>query len=566
MPHTAASTAPIADFSTSAAPVAVNGRGLTISAIAAVAAGARVALSAAPDVTRRIAASRALIQRAVAEETPVYGVNTLFGGMANHVVTREGTAELQRNLIWSHKTGAGELLPVADVRAAMLLRANSLMQGVSGVRLELIQRLEAFLNAGATPQVREFGSIGASGDLVPLACVAGAITGLDAAYLVDYQGETLAAPALLQRLGLAPLPLEAKEGLALINGTSAMTGMAANCVHRARSLAALSLAAHGLMLQALQATNQSFHPFIHEHKPHAGQMAAAEITLRLLDGSRLIHDDLDGRIEHRGGHLLQDRYSVRCLPQFVGPILDGLATIAAQVEVEANSVTDNPLIDAGRNAVYHCGNFLGQYIGVGMDQLRYYIGLLAKHLDTQIALLVAPEFNRGLSASLVGNTGREVNVGLKPLQLTGNSIMPMLGFFGNTIADRFPTHAEQFNQNINSMGYGSASLSRRALDIFEHYLAVSLLFAVQAVELRTHGVTGQFDARRTLSPATARVYEAVRHAVGRPITQERPLVWDDRDQFLDGYIARVRADIAAEGAVVAAAGGIRGELEALGTQ
>lgn len=549
MPETAATLA----RSQAATAVQIRGEGLRIEEIARVAqAGARAELSPAGEVRARIAAAREWVRRAADAGTAVYGVNTLFGGMADHVVTREDAAELQRNLIWSHKTACGAPLPRADVRAAMLLRANSLARGISGVRPEVIERMLAFLNAGATPQVREFGSIGASGDLVPLAYIAGCITGLDDAYLVEYDGQWLPAPAVLARLRLAPLPLEAKEGLALINGTSAMTGIAALCVHRARGLVAAAVAAHGLLLQALRATAQSFHPFIHDAKPHAGQGAAAAAMRHLLRGSQLAAGDLDHQLEHRAGDLLQDRYSIRCLPQFLGPLLDSLGVIAAQVEVEANSVTDNPLIDAEDDSVYHCGNFLGQYIGVAMDQLRYQIGLAAKHLDVQIAVTVAPEFNRGLSPSLVGNPGRQVNVGLKALQLTSNSIMPMLGFYGQSLADRFPTHAEQFNQNINSLGYGSANLARRALDIFELQTAIALLFAVQAVDLRTHAEFGHYRAAEALAPESAGIYHAVRAALERPADGHRPLVRDDDEQFLDVYIERVRAGLCAGGGVQAA--------------
>lgn len=542
-------------------PLVVSGDGLTVSDIVRVADGAPVAISRDERVRGRVDRSRAFVVRALEEGVPIYGVTTLFGGMADHEVPREAAALLQQNLVRSHKTGAGAPLPLRDVRAAMLLRANSLLRGVSAVRMEVIERFEAFLNAGITPLVCELGSIGASGDLVPLAYIAGAVTGASPAFRVSFDGEEMPATAALSRLGLAPLPLEAKEGLGLINGTSVMTGIAANCVQRARTLLAGAVVTHGLYLQGLHATNQSFHPFIHAHKPHAGQRWAAEHMLRLLDGSRLIQDELDGRRHQHAGDLIQDRYSIRCLPQYLGPIVDGLATIARQIEVEANSATDNPLIDAEVGGVYHCGNFLGQYVGIAMDQLRYYIGLTAKHLDAQIALLVAPEFNRGLSPSLVGNTANVVNVGLKPLQISGNSIMPLLSFYGSSLADRFPTHAEQFNQNINSQGFGSANLARQALDLFEQYMAIALIFAVQAVDLRAHAVEGHYDARRMLSPATAAVYEAVRRVVGRPPAAARPLVWDDSDQFLDAHIAAIAEDLAGGGVIAAAFGSITQSLE-----
>ena len=541
--------------------IPICGRGLTVANIARVAQGARVALTGDEETLARIDDSSRFIQRAVEADTPIYGVTTCFGGMADRVISKDTAAELQRNLVWSHKAATGERLPVADVRAAMLLRANSLTTGISGVRLEIIRRLETFLNAGVTPHVREFGSIGASGDLVPLAYIAGCLTGLDRAYTVDFRGEETDCVSALGRLGLTPLDLLPKEGLALINGTSVMAGVAANCVARARVMVALAMGAHALLIQGMHGSLQSFHPFIHANKPHPGQVWAAAQMLEALRGSRLVQDDLDGHRSHRNGKLLQDRYSIRCLPQFLGPVVDGLTAIARQVETEANSVTDNPLIDAPHEAVYHCGNFLGQYIGVGMDQLRYHMGMMAKHLDTQIAMVVAPEFNQGLTPSLVGNPAHEVNVGFKPLQLTANSIMPMLGFYGNSLADRFPTHAEQFNQNINSLGFGSANLTRRALDILEQYMAIALLFGVQAADLRTHAAAGHYDARQALSPATQTLYQAVRTVTGRPASESRPFLWNDNEQFLDAHVACVVADIRAGGATVQAIGNLAASLE-----
>lgn len=225
--------------------------------------------------------------------------------------------------------------------------------------------------------------------------------------------------------------------------------------------------------------------------------------------------------------------------------------------MEINSATDNPLIDVANQASYHGGNFLGQHIGVAMDHLRYYIGLLAKHLDAQIALLVAPEFNNGLSPSLVGNTERSVNMGLKGLQITGNSIMPLLSFYGNSIADRFPTHAEQFNQNINSQGFNSANLARHSIELFQQYLAVSLIFGVQAVDLRTYAIAGHYDATVCLSPATQKLYLAVRNIVGKPPLADKPYIWNDDEQFLDQHIALIAHDISVGGEIIQAISNIQ---------
>lgn len=532
--------------------VVVRGDGLTIPEVMHVASGlARAQLTADGNVLARVQASAEYVRTAVEANEPIYGITTLFGGMSDRPVPPTAATALQRNLVWSHKTGVGAPLPKADVRAAMLLRAHALMRGASGIRLTIIERLIAFLNADATPIVHEFGSIGASGDLVPLAYIAGAITGLDPSYRISFRGQEMDAPSVLTHLGLAPIELAPKEGLALMNGTSVMTGIAANVAHRTWRLLGLTMGTHALMFQGLYASDQALHPFIHRQKPHAGQRWVAARMLDLLAGSQLIRHELDGHHDIRHNDLIQDRYSIRCLPQYLGPMVDGIARISRDVTTEMNAATDNPLIDVDTNMSLHGGNFLGQYIGVAMDQMRYHIGLLAKHLDVQISLLVAPEFNGGLPASLVGNPQSVTNVGLKALQLCGNSIMPLLSHLGSSLADRFPTHAEQFNQNINSQGFGSANLARRSVEVFEQYMAVALLFAVQAADLRAFAVTGGYDATGLLSEPSRRLYSAVRAVLGQPPQSTRPLVWDDQEQFLDSYVAAIAEDITTNGQTVA---------------
>lgn len=540
----------------------ITGEGLTIDAVVQVSKGGNgVRLTDEGAILERIERSRAFIAEAVQAGRPMYGVTTAFGGMANISIPAETAEALQNNLPWPHKTGAGNLLPEAHVRAAMLLRANSLMRGASGVRLEIIQRLVDLLNAGVTPCVHELGSIGASGDLVPLSYITGAMTGLDAAYQVTVRGKRTDCLSALASLGLPRLRLAPKEGLSLINGTSVMSAIAVHAIHEARLLFSLALGAHALFFQAMQASIHSFAPFIQAQKPHPGQIWAARQMKGLLEGSRLMRREVNGRNHHPSPELEQDRYSLRCLPQYLGPIVEGLGTIARQTTVEINSATDNPLIDAPNNAYYYCGNFLGQYIGMGMDQLRYLMGLVAKHLDVQIGMLVAPEFNNGLPPSLVGDETRIVNLGLKGLQLTANSIMPLICFFGNSLVDRFPTHAEQFNQNINSQGFGSANLARQSLDLLRRYMAIALMFGIQAVDLRTRLTAGHYDARTSLSPASTGLYESVLGVVNSHPSETRPYIRHDHEQCLDEHIARISDDIAAEGIITAAAASVLEDLK-----
>lgn len=537
-------------YSSSLSNLALNGKDLTIKDVHQVSnLQLRVSLTEGAEVLDRIYKSRDIVSETIERGEALYGVTTPFGGMANVQIPFEEAEALQNNLPWPHKTGTGDRLHDQDVRAAMLLRANSLMQGASGVRLSLIQRFVDCLNAGFTPHVYEFGSIGASGDLVPLSYILGSVIGLDPAYKVSLQGESLDSVTALRKAGLSPFSLAPKEGLAVINGTSVMTGMAANCMYEAEALLSMSLGAHAFFFQGLGASNQSFHPVIQAYKPHRGQAWIAERMLQLLQGSHMIRDELEGGSRNLDREPIQDRYSLRCLPQYLGPIVENMSHIRNQLEVEMNSATDNPLIDPDYGCSLNCGNFLGQYIGLGMDQLRHYFGLLAKHLDVQIAMLVAPEFNNGLSASLVGNEDRYTNIGLKGLQITANSIMPLLTFYGSSLTDRFPTHAEQFNQNINSQGFGSAYLARQSLKIMQRYIALAFMFGIQCVDLRAKKQQGHYDARSLLSSSTLRIYESIHEVLGIPYSEERPYVWDDNQQSLDGHINAITEDICGDGEI-----------------
>lgn len=517
--------------------VTIGKNALTIKDIISVAGGSAVNLSSDPAVIERIESSRNYIKNAASGSRQIYGITTLFGGMANIKVNSQNLSDLQKEAIWQHKSTTGPHLAIDEIRASMLLRANCLARGASGVRLAIIRRYITFLNAGATPHVHEHGSIGASGDLVPLSYIAGAILGLAPDFKVDMNGETLNSHQALEYLRMEPLTLEPKEGLALNNGTSVSTGVATLCVSRALDHIVLTFGVHALLSQALHATDQSFHPFVHSLKPHPGQLWAAQMMAELIEGSSLIRRNSqdDGRII--SGELIQDRYSLRCLPQYLGPIVDALILSANQVISEANSVNDNPLIDPGTGEIFHNGNFLAQYTGTAMDQVRKSIGLIAKHIDSQVALLMTPEFSLGLPPSLVGNSDLKTNVGFKSLQIVGNSLMPLLEFYGQSIIDRYPTHAEQFNQNINSQAMNAANLARKSLDIMDHYLTNSLILATQALDLRALKLTGKSDATELLSPATQPLYRAVRkYSLSEP---GKPILWNDMDRFIQPMVEGV---------------------------
>ncbi len=288
-------------------------------------------------IRNKIQASCDFINKAVAEKKLIYGVTTNFGGMANKFISPEhNSISLQENLIWGLKCSVGKKLPVEQIRASMLIRSNALVKGASGIRAELIERLFQFLNAGATPIVREYGSIGASGDLVPLAHIAGAIIGLDASFKVDYLGKEIDALSILNKLKLKPTRLKPKEGLALVNGTSFSAGIAAFCVYEIERLFLLALYAHAFFIQALQGFTEPFDAFVHRLKPHPGQMAVAKIMAELIEGSKFTRNATMNTSNASAAKLIQDRYSVRCLAQYLGPVADTINNVKKQIEIEIN--------------------------------------------------------------------------------------------------------------------------------------------------------------------------------------------------------------------------------------
>jgi phenylalanine ammonia-lyase len=526
----------------------LSGESLTIQQVSSV-ARRRKQLSITEDesVRERMRAAEKLVHRAVDDGWRVYGVTTGFGSMSEVPVPGELAAASQANLLSFLATGAGRPIDREHVRAAMLLRANMLLRGVSGVRWEVVERLVKFVNADAVPVVGQLGSIGASGDLVPLAAIARAITGQGGSSRVMIGGQCVGSQTALARLGLQPLELIPKEGLAIVNGTSFSSAIAANCVYASRQLLAIAFASHAMMLRGLWGHDEPFLPFVHECKPHPGQIWSAAMMRQLLESDRQPEANEVPDQAH-----VQDCYSLRCLPQYMGPIVEGMARITHVVEREMNSVTDNPLVDGDREKFYQSGNFLGQYIGMAMDDLRRFLGLQAKHLDVQIARLVAPEFNHGLPASLHGNGDLSFNMGLKGLQITGNSIMPLLTYYGNPLVEHFPTHAEQFNQNVNGLSWGSANLAWQCVELFTHYTSVALIFAVQAVDLRAYQLHGHYDGRTLLGASVAGLYEAVYETCGCRENDVSPLVFNDADQSLEINLARLSQCVTDEGSIVAA--------------
>ena len=375
----------------------LDGQALTLGEIEAVALrGRRVAIAAT--ALTRVAASRALIEGILAEGQTVYGVNTGFGKLSDVRIADGSLAQLQTNLVRSHAGGVGQPLSEGESRAMVLLRANVLAKGFSGCRTELVELLVALLNAGVNPVIPEKGSVGASGDLAPLAHLALVAIGEGEAFLT---GVRMGGGEALRRAGLQPLALAAKEGLALLNGTQAMTAVGALAVARGLRAARLADVAGAMSLEALMGTPAAFDVRIHEARPHAGQIAAAEHLLRLLEGSEIreAHREHDSRV--------QDAYCLRCMPQVHGAVRDVLGHVRGVLEIEAGSATDNPLVfpDAGGGAVISGGNFHGAPLAYAFDYAAIGLTDLAGITERRIDRLLNPDINEGLPAFLSPDPG-----------------------------------------------------------------------------------------------------------------------------------------------------------------
>ena len=463
-------------------PLQLDGNSLSCQAIQnSFARNKQYTISNHQQLNTKLTQSRETLERNIAQGAKIYGVNTLFGGLANTEV--EDLNKLQQQLILNHHSGAGDDLEPDDVRLSMIMRVNTLLRGVSGVRKEILERYIYCLNHNLTPRVKTLGSIGASGDLVPLSSIAGAVLGLSDSFELSDDSGTHSAKDLLKQHNLDDLSLKAKEGLGLINGTSCHTAIAANNLIQMVNLFNWHLKIQGLLSEILHADMGAFNAFIHQHRPHPGQIwVAKKLRLMLLD-STITRDRHSVEQDFAHDELIQDRYSIRCMPQFIGPIVESIIQAIKTIDIEMNSATDNPLIEIENDTYHHGGNFLGQHVAMAMDHMRVNIALLAKHNEAQVSSLVEPKFSKNLPASLVAE-GQNHSVGIKPIQILMNSITPQLEHMASPLTVHFPVHAEQFNQNLNSQGYGSALMTRDCLKKFQSQLSATYIIAVQAALIR----------------------------------------------------------------------------------
>ena len=451
-----------------------------------------------PTARERMAASRAVIDRVVASGETVYGVTTGFGDLADVRISPEQTATLQRNLVRSHAAGVGEPLPEEVVRAMLVLRVNALAVGLSGVRPELADLLVAMLNAGVHPHIPSRGSVGASGDLAPLAHLALVVIGEGEA---EVGGRRLAGAEALAAAGLEPMELQAKEGLALLNGTQLMAALGALAAADARQLVIAADVVGAMSLEAMLGTASAFDEALIGARPHPGQVASAARLRGLLADSEI------GASHRSSPHRLQDPYSLRCMPQVHGAVHDALAPLEGVLAVEMNAATDNPLVfPDGR--VVSGGNFHGEPVALALDHARVALTALATISERRTARLVDARLS-GLPAFLAVEPGLES--GLMIAQYTAAALVNELKTVAHPASvDTIPTSANQ--EDHVSMGATSALLLREAVDRVTAVLAIEALCAARGLDLRAPLRPGR---------GVATAHSAVR-AVVTPLAADRP--------------------------------------------
>jgi histidine ammonia-lyase len=451
------------------AAIVLSGETLTVEDVWAAAVGG-VPASLAGEAKERMRAAREVVTRAAhGEREHTYGVNTGFGRFVSQSIPQEQTKELQLRLLRSHACGVGEPYPPEVVRAAMLLRANTLAKGNSGARVEVVELLVECLNRGVLPKVPSRGSVGASGDLAPLAHLALPLVGEGEAWV---DGDLLRGGAALAAVGLEPAELHAKEGLSLVNGTQFMAAVGALGLVRARRLQAAADIACAMSVEALNGTRTSFLPQIHALRPFRGQQASAANLLRLVEGSAIIE-------AHRWCDKVQDPYSLRCAPQVHGAVRDLLDYVDYVVSTELNAATDNPLVLVDDDMLVSNGNFHGEPVAFALDALAIAVSELASISERRTERMVNPTLSDGLPAFLTANGG--LNSGFMIPQYVAAALVSENKVFAHPASvDSIPTSAGQ--EDHVSMGNAAGLKAWQVLANVESVLAIELLAGAQGVE------------------------------------------------------------------------------------
>lgn len=481
----------------------LNGQTLTLEQIAAIAFGDEH-VEVAPSARSRITASRKVIEQIVARDAVIYGVNTGFGKLSDVSVPKDELRQLQLNLVRSHACGIGDPLSEPEVRAMMLLRANVLTLGFSGIRCDVIESLCEMLNCRVHPVVPEKGSVGASGDLAPLAHLALSVIGEGEVF---FEGQRMPTAEALQRAKLKPIELEAKEGLALLNGTQAMHAVGGLALLRGHRHTRIADVSGAMSLEALKGTPVAFDPRLQEARPHPGQKAAAEHLFSLLKDSEIRQSHLndDPRV--------QDAYSLRCMPQVHGAARGALAHCEDVLLIESASATDNPLVFADSGEVISGGNFHGAPLAFAFDYAAIALADLMSISERRVDRLVNPDKSEGLPAFLAQRPG--VESGFMIAHVAGASLVNEARVLAHPASvDNITTSGGK--EDHVSMGMTSALKLRAIVDLLENLIAIELLAAAEGLEYRRplkggRGVELAFDAVRKIAP---------------PLTQDRALSGD----------------------------------------
>jgi len=470
-------------------PLELDGDSLSIEQIHRV-ARENVEVSLTPKARTAVQRSRDLLERCVAEGVAIYGVTTGIGEFARIRISPEQSAELQRRIVYSHSAGTGNPLPADVVRAAMLLRANTLAKGYSGVRPLMVDTILAMLNRGVVPLIYEKGSLGVSGDLSPLSQFAEVAIGEGRAW---FDGKLLPGAEAMKRAGIAPLSLTYKEGLGLINGSQMMTAGAALLVNDSERLLKNAVIASAMTVDALRAVTKAFHPLVHAVRPFRGQRAVAANLLRLVEGSEVLA---------QGTGKVQDGYSLRCAPQILGPSLDTLEHVRDVVSVEVNAAADNPLFFADQGEYFAAGNFHGQGIGMTMDFLCIALAEVANLSERHTNRLLNPALS-GLPDFLV--EGKGLNSGLMVAQYTAAALVSENKVLSHPASvDSISVSADQ--EDHVSMGPIAVRKCGEILRNVRTVLAIEMMAAAQAFE---------FHAGRRPGKGTGAAYGTIRERVPR---------------------------------------------------
>lgn len=480
--------------------VIITGQDLTLDQVAAVARqGAEVELSDA--AKENVLRSRKVVDDIIAEKKVVYGVTTGFGSFCNTVIATEESKKLQKNLIITHAVGAGDNFPTEVARTVMLLRVNNLAKGFSGIRMETLETLIAMLNKGVTPVIPEKGSLGASGDLAPLSHMVLPMLGLG---IAEYQGEMMDGATAMKKAGIPTIELTEKEGLALINGTQVMNAVGALTMYDTLNLVKVADVACALSFEAQNGVIDALQPRMHTCRPHQGQIDSAAIIHHLLEGSK--------NVTHQGEIKVQDAYSLRCAPQVHGASKDAINYVKEQIEIEMNSVTDNPIIFADTMEGISGGNFHGQPMALSFDFLGIALSEIANISERRLERLVNPALS-GLPAFLVENGG--LNSGFMIVQYSAASLVSENKVLAHPASvDSIPSSANQ--EDHVSMGTIAARKANTIMKNVRRVLAMELMCACQAIDLR---------GDKGMGVGTKPAYQEIRK-VCMKLEEDRPLYED----------------------------------------